>query len=349
LLASISIKLDNETEAISLPITCVITQSEDDQIGRSRQKPVDCPRHPIIKGCRHYSAIITVTFTDESQLEIAKNFTTYPGKLHRQMYSYIFQSYYFLPLIEDPDGLVTDLKSVQSGPDYIKVQWMKPKCDSNLPVVNYSVSIIPTGSPSEKLLTRWIPADGTRSSHSFFNLTSEEFKLKPCTEYNIKVRPLYSIQWAGSSSPSIAASTAPTEEDRIRDFSAIWQNDRLLLSWAGLNCVHNLIGWKLDLSYETAISHQHHKTVNVVIPKHCSLVLATEGNTTKHHGIQMIIESDGIICQDDTVGPFHFRLKACVTYSIGITPIWSDSGVQFQRDGFHVETKAPPLMKCNFF
>ena len=90
LLGSITIKLDNETEAISLPITCVIAQSEDDQMWRSKQKPVDCPRHPIIKGCRHYSAIITVTFTDESQLEIAKNFTTYPGKLHRQMYSYIF-------------------------------------------------------------------------------------------------------------------------------------------------------------------------------------------------------------------------------------------------------------------
>ena len=90
LLGSITIKLGNETEAISLPITCVIAQSEDDQMWRSKQKPVDCPRHPNIKGCRRYSAIITVIFTDESQLEIAKNFTTYPGKLHRQMYSYIF-------------------------------------------------------------------------------------------------------------------------------------------------------------------------------------------------------------------------------------------------------------------
>jgi hypothetical protein len=82
-----------------------------------------------------------------------------------------------------------------SGPHHLEIRWMKPKCDSTLPVVNYSVSVIPFGaeSGSTKQVSHSMAAE-----KASVNITEDLFQLRPCTDYIVSIRPLFpGIQWSG--------------------------------------------------------------------------------------------------------------------------------------------------------
>lgn len=216
---------------------------------------------------------------------------------------------------------------VSNGPDQIQIQWTPPKCGSTLPVANYSVSVIPHGSESGKQITHWI------ATQSSLNISRDLFQLIPCTDYVITVRPLFSnIQWMGDSTP-LAASTTPALDDRIGDFRATWEEDQLSISWTGLNCTRSLTGWQLTAS-DDDLNH----TRNVIIPKQCTQV----DETGRQNHIRLLLETEGIVCHDSTLHEFYFNLKACVTYSFSLLPVWADD---FYHHDLPVSVTVRPLIR----
>lgn len=230
--------------------------------------------------------------------------------------------------------MVTGLSLVDSKADRIEIRWTKPKCDATLPVVNYSISIIPIGAEADKLQVQRIPAEELISS-SFIISQALGFSLKSCTEYSVTVRPLYSIQTKDVKAASLVASTKPRHGNKAHNFTTVWEGDLLTLSWIGVDCSRNLSGWRLNISHEP----EHNDCVTTVtIPKHCSQL----GDDSQSHQIRMLYHNDGIICYDETLLAINYQLKTCVVYHFRLIPLWSDN---LDRRDLPVSVDVQPLVK----
>ena len=234
---------------------------------------------------------------------------------------------------------------MEKSSDHIALQWEVPKCDTTLPVVDYYVTVSSSGESrniSHKIPARCLIKTSATSSSVSLNISNHYFEcgqslnfgIEPCTDHIIYVEPVYNAEWTSAAAwSSIVAWTARSSEDQLSNFSAHWQSDLLFLTWSGLNCSHDFVGWKLI--------NLLNPTSSVTIPQGCSFL--TDSNNNHLVRIKRDVKSESVICNDDmphcesTLAP----IQACVTYNFSLIPTWRERNTI----DLTVYATAQPLLK----